>query len=196
ATPVCAQSLDALRTMFSQGLCDVAPDDLLRAGERPAPIAPAVLRRGSDRRPFRVHIGVRDERLYSRLRAVPGASWDRATKSLTYPPTAAAALGELADRGVIADPDKVLSPAEVSVSLDGRNGTFVVRGDRRAQAAFDKYFPRRDVVSAWLQRGIDVAFADGFSEEIYRGELARHAAEVPQPAGLTEPLFDYQARNV
>ena len=194
--PVCTQVLEALRLMDAEGLCDVAPDDLLAEGERVHPVAPAVLRSGTDRRPFRVQVGIRDERLFSRLRTVPGSSWDKGTQSLTYPPTSAAALGELVDRGVVADPDKVLSPSGVSVSFDARSGRFVARGDRRAQAALDKYFPGTDVVAAWVERGLDAGFADSTSEEIYRGELARTADSSPAIAGLQEPLFEYQARNV
>jgi hypothetical protein len=194
--PVCTQVLDVLRSMDAEGLCDVAPDDLLQDGERVHPVAPAVLRAGTDRRPFRVQVGVRDDRVFSRLRTVPGSSWDKGTQSLTYPPTSAAALGELVDRGVVADPDKVLSPSGVSVSFDARSGKFVARGDLRAQSALERYFPATDVVDAWRGRGLDVGFADSTSEEIYRGELARVSDSPVGIDGLLEPLFDYQARNV
>lgn len=189
---VCAQSVDALRRFYYDGLTDVAVDDLLSAGEEPEPCRPAMLRPGSLKRPYQVKTAFRDDNLYARLNSVPGAQWDKEAKALSYPPTAAAALAELVERGVIDDPGRLLSPADVVVYFDNRTGAFVVRGDQRAAAAFGKYFPAQDVVARWAERGLDVAFADSISEEIYRGERARGAG-VLQPEGLVYPLYDYQA---
>lgn len=196
STPVCSRSVRLLRSLFSEGVCDVSPDDLLDPEEQVVELAPARLRAGSGSRPFRVQTGTQDQGVYARLRSIPGASWDRSARVITYPATAAAALGELVDRGVLDDPEGVLSPAEVSITFDTRTGRFVLRGDPRAQASFDRYFPQRDVVAAWEERGLDVAFCDPVSEEIYRGEVARAAPEATPPAGLAVPLFPYQTRNV
>lgn len=192
---VCTQSVEALREMFYEGLVDVSVDSLIEDGETITPCTPALLRAGSRNRPFVVQTAVRDDNLYSRLRSIPGASWDKRLNGVTYPPTAAAALAELADRGVISDPERLLRPADTTITFDVRSGRFRVMGDPRAQASFDLNFPKKDVVAAWQSKGLDVAFADPFSEEVYKGELAR-AGEGLQPAGLLLPLFDYQARTV
>lgn len=194
-TQVCAQSVDELRKMFYEGLTDVAVDDLLAGGEDPPPCREALLRPGTLKRPYHVTTAMRrNEGLYARLRSIPGAQWDKGAGALSYPPTAAVALAELVERGVLDDPDRLLRPAEVVVYYDGRTGLFVVRGDERAARAFPKFFPAQDVVARWQERGVDVAFADGTTEEIYRGERAR-AGEGLQPEGLRYPLYDYQART-
>jgi SNF2 family DNA or RNA helicase len=52
-------------------------------------------------------------------------------------------------------------------------------------------FPGRDVMQAWVERGLDVAFADEFSKEMYNGEIARGSDGV-QPDGLQIELYPYQ----
>jgi superfamily II DNA or RNA helicase len=192
---VCAQSVDKLRSWFLEGWCDVAVDDLLGDGETLSAVRYAVLRAGSLRRPYLVHPQLRDETLFAKLRTVPGATWDKKAQALTYPPTAGAALAELVDRGIVEDPDRLLSPAEVVVSFDARTGGFSVRGDERASAAFSKSFPAHDVVAVWKGRGVDVAFADEFTAEVYRSERAR-GGDGLQPAGMKLDLFPYQAQTV
>lgn len=192
---VCEQTLDDLRRMYYEGLLDVAPDELLSPGEQPPSVAPAVVRDGSRTRPFVVYPSTRDEQLFSRLRAAPGAYWDRRAKAMTYPPNAAAALSDLVERGVVDDPDGLLQPSDVTVMFDGASGRFTVRGDPRAQRAFDEHFPSVDAVAEWGSRGIDVDFSDDFTREVYRGELARHGDGV-NPAGLAVDLFPFQQQDV
>ena len=192
---VCTQSVEQLRRWFADGLCDIPVDTLLRSGEVLAPIADAVLRPGTLRRPYQVVTAIRNDQTFARLRAIPGASWDRTSHALSYPTHAASALSELVERGVLDDPAKLLSPADVTISFDARNGTFMVRGDDRAQKAFDHYFPSQDVVAKWRGRELDVGFADTFTEEVYRGELARAAGGM-QPVGLNATLWPYQAQSV
>lgn len=190
------QAVETLREWYAtEGLTDVYVDELINEDEQPAEATPAVLRPGSLKRPFVVLMGVRDDALFARLRSVAGAQWEKQLQGLSYPATSAAGLGELVNRGIISDPQNLLQPADLTVTFDGRIGKFVVRGDERAQAAFDKNFPARDVVAEWREKNFDVAFADPFTEEVYRGELARKS-EGLQPQGLKEPLFEYQARNV
>jgi superfamily II DNA or RNA helicase len=193
---VCAQSVDQLRDWYRAGLTDVAVDTLLAPDETPAPVKEAVLRPGSLRRPYQVATALRNDRLFAKLRAIPGASWDRAAHALSYPLQAAAALHELVERGVLDDPDRLLSPAAVTISFDSRTGLFTVRGDDRAQRAFNTYFPRSDVMAAWRAKGLDVAFSDSFTEEVYRGELARANPDGVQPDGLKATLWPYQAQSV
>ena len=193
-SPVCAQSVSNLRSWHLAGLTDVCVDDLLARGETPLPITPASLRRGTLRRPFLVALNMRDDRLFSRLRAVAGAQWEKNAGGLSYPSSAAAALAELVDRGVISDPDGVLSPAGVVVTFDSRIGTFSVRGDDRAAGVFEQNFPQRDVMATWVARGLDVAFADDLSAEVYKGRIAA-AGQLEQPASITEPMFPHQIRN-
>lgn len=192
---VCSQSLDALRGWYYDGLTDLSVDRLLEPGEQPEPCQDAILRPGSLRRPFMVHPAQRDDILFARLRAIPGSAWEREAGAMSYGPMSAPALGELVDRGVLDDPANLLSPAAVSVGFDTRVGKFSVRGDDRAAASFTQHFPERDVMEIWRERGLDVAFADSFSEEIYRGELAR-VKEPPAIDGMLIPLYDYQARSV
>ena len=190
------QAVETLRGWYhADGLTDVYVDELLAPDEALPEAATAVLRPGSLKRPFVVILGKRDDQVFARFRSVPGALWEKQIQGLSYPATSSVALGELVSRGVLSDPLKLLQPAEVTVAFDGRVGTFAVKGDPRAQSAFDKNFPARDVVAEWQAKGLDVAFADPFTEEIYRGEIARQG-EGLQPRGLREPLFEYQAKNV
>lgn len=192
-TLVCTQSVELLRRMFYDGLIDTAPDALIEPGEVVESAPPATLRAGSRARPYLVHVAFRDDTMFARLRSIPGANWEKRAGAMSYPPQAAAALAELVDRGQLADPDRVLDAGGVTITFDGRVGRFVVRGDRRAQPAFDKYFPGRDVFAEWAAKGIDVAFSDPFTEQMYRGELARGQRAKYQPDGLLLSLFDYQA---
>jgi SNF2 family DNA or RNA helicase len=179
--------------MFAEGLTDVAIDDLLAPDEDPPVARPATLRSGSTRRPFLAVPAFRNnDTLYAKLRSIPGAQWERAAGGVSYGPMASTALAELVARGLLDDPQRLLSPAEVITAFDGRSGRFAVRGDERAQAAFDARYPSVDVMSVWRDRGLDVAFDSEFTEEIYRGELAR-VTDGLQPKGLLEPLFGYQA---
>jgi hypothetical protein len=188
---VCTQSVDALRSAHRQGLVDVDVDRLLTPDDQLTAVKPALLRRGSLRRPFMVHMAARDDTLYARLTSVAGARWERKTAAVSYPSSAAAPLAELVDKGVIDDPEGVLTPAAVTVTWDGRTGEFTLRGDRRAADVFADRFPDKDVMATWRERGLDVAFADDLSEEIYRGELARRGGGL-QPDGMALDLYAYQ----
>lgn len=192
---VTAQAVDELRNWFAvEGLTDVYVDELLEDGESLPQAAAATLRPGSLRRPYLVTIGMRSDALFTRLRSLPGAQWEKSAQAMSYPAQASAGLAELVRRGVIYDPSKLLSPADINVAYDSRSGEFTVLGDERAQVAFNKFFPHRDVVAAWKEKGFDVAFTDVFSEEVYRGEVAR--GSFLHPSGLREELFPYQAESV
>ena len=191
---VSRRSVEQLRRMYYDGLTDVAVDDLLDDTETPPQMPDAVVRHGSSKRPFVVHMATRDDRLYSRLTSIGSGRWERGAGGVSYPASSAAALAELVAKGIVADPDNLLRPADVTVTFDARTGRFSVIGDRRAQPMFDRYFPDRDVVAEWAKRGFDVAFSDELSEEIYRGERAR-ANELLQPKRLTRELYPYQQRD-
>lgn len=189
------QAVETLREWYhTEGLTDVYVDELLVPGESLPEASTAILRPGSLKRPFVVILGRRDDQIFARFRGVPGAQWEKQIQGLSYPATSAVALNELVERGVLTDPLDLLRPADVTVAFDGRVGRFAVNGDPRAQVAFDKNFPARDVVAEWKEKGIDADFSDPFTEEVYRGEIARGRAL--QPEGLREPLFEYQAQNV
>jgi SNF2 family DNA or RNA helicase len=192
---VTAQAVDLLRGWYlKEGLTDVCVDELVPAGEVLPVAKDGVLRRGSLKRPYLVQMGTRSDSLFNRLRALPGAQWEKSASALSYPPGAAAALGELVTRGVLDDPDAVLRPSDITVTFDVRTGVFRISGDDRAQSAFDRHFPARDVVTEWRAKGFDVGFTDPFAEEVYLGEIAR--GDELQPVGLLEPLFPYQAQSV
>ncbi len=194
-TAACEQSAEQLRQLYLQGLVDIPVDDLLDQGEALPRLRDAVLRPGTTRRPFVVVMGARSDALFARLRAIPGAQWERQAHGMSYGPMAGPALAELVDRGVIDDPGRLLQPADVVITFDGRTGQFGVRGDPRAKVAFDAKFPERDVVGIWRSRGIDVAFDTQFTEEVYRGELARVGPGL-RPEGLRMDLYEYQAQTV
>lgn len=194
-TTVCTQSIEALRGWFHAGWLDVSPDDLVETGETLTPCPEATLTRGSVRRPYLVRTALRDDHLYMKLNAISGAVWEKEAQGVSYPPGAFVALHELARRGVISDPESLLAPALVIVAFDGRVGRFVVRGDDRASQAFTEHFPDVDVMAVWRERGLDVAFADSFTAEVYAGELARRS-EGLQPAGLCVDLYPYQRQDV
>ncbi len=199
---LCAQTLEQLRAWHYEGLVVNHPDTLLTPGEAPAPCREALVRPGGRSRPFVVHTAWRDDRLWSRLTAVTTAEYSKKQQALTYAPQAAVALGELVDAGVLDDPEQLLTPAPLTVAFDARDGRFKLRtqegGDeprRQAQAAFDHYFPTRDPVAGWRSQGLQVAFTDPLSEQVYRGELSRAAGGF-QPEGLLLDLFPFQRAAV
>lgn len=193
--PVSAQAVDALRQWHYRGYTDVSVDELLVNGEQIESVAGAVVSSGSARRPFLVRLGGGNDTLFSRLRSVPGARWERDRQAFSYPPQAVAQLAALVDRKVVSDPQRLLTPADVTVYFDSATGAFAVRGDERAQAAFDANFPAVDVLDVWRQRQLDVDFADPFTAEVYQGELAR-AGEGVRPDGLHLDLYPYQQVDV
>lgn len=194
-TAVCTQSRDMLCRAHRLGLIDVDPDSLVAEGETLADLPAAVLRSGTARRPFQVQMAHRDDTLYAKLSAVPGSRWEKGSGSISYPASAVAPLSELVEKGVVADPGGLLRPAEVSVSYDARVGEFRIQGDERASRSFEKNFPAKDVMTAWQEKGLDVAFSDDFSAEMYRGEIARRHDKI-QPDGMNLELYDYQQSDV
>jgi superfamily II DNA or RNA helicase len=195
-TLVCAQSVDGLRQLFYRGLTDVSVDSLLASDEVLPTARAASLRAGTPRRPFYVHLAFREDNTYQKLSRLPGAQWEKKAQAVSFPASGAVALAELVARGVIDDPEKLLAPAAATVAFDSRIGKFTVLGDdKRAAVAFDQHFPASDVVASWKSRGLDVAFLEPFSEQMYHGELARNGPGL-QPAGLLLDLFDYQKRTV
>lgn len=193
--PLCTQVVDGLRTWHYRGWTDVAVDDLLHPGDVITPLADAVVAAGSRRRPYQVRMEVRSDQLYQRLKSLPGGRWDRDLGGFSFPPYAWAGLSELARRGVIVDPDGLLTPHAVTIGFDAASGRLAVRGDERAEAHFATHFPTVDVVAVWRQRDLDVGFSDDLAAEVYAGELARHSDGF-EPDGLTVPLYPYQRVDV
>lgn len=194
-TSVCTQSLERLRQWRWEGFLSSDPDTLVPPGEVIKTVKPAELRTGTVRRPFIAFIAIRDDETYTKLTAIPGARWEKAASGVSYPPGAAGALADLVDAGLLDDTHSLLSPADVVVMYDPRTGAFKVRGDARAQSAFDKNFPKHDVMNVWRERGLDVDFADSFSKEMYQGELAR-LSEGVQPEGMLVDLYPYQRTDL
>lgn len=195
-TQLCTQSVEALRAWFYEGLCDVSVDDLVGDGEVVDAAPAATLRKGSSRRPYVVQLAWRDDRLYSRYASLPGARWEKTAGAFSYPALAAAALAELVAAGHLEDPETLLAQADMTVVYDSRTGRFAVHADdERAQIAFDRYFPDIDVVTSWQEKGLDVTFADDFTREMYRGEIARHGAGCDVDS-LKLPLYPYQKVDV
>jgi SNF2 family DNA or RNA helicase len=189
---VCSQTVDTLRQWYFSGVLDTSVDTLLQPGENPPPAAAAVLRLGKGKRPYIVTIGIRDDSTFSRLRAVAGASWDKKLSALTYPSSSAVALNELVAKNIISDPDGCLSTDGAVVMFDTRTGTFTLSTqDTRAREAFSKYFPRRDVVTQWREKNLDVSFLDDFTADMYTAEIARtHPLETPE--GFLIDLYPHQ----
>lgn len=198
---ICDKAVDELRTMhYPDGLLDLSPDDWLDDGEVIPKLAPAVLRSGTTRRPYMVHTAYRDERITNRLKAVPTCAFSSSAKAWTFGPQAAAGLADLVRAKLLDDPEKLLSATDqVIVVFDIRTGGFrMLHGDaniaKQAQAAFNSYFPGRDVVAEWKENGHQVGFADAFSEEVYRGLLLGDGGI--QPEGFLIDLYPYQQHGV
>jgi hypothetical protein len=216
---VCTQSVDTLRQWYYEGLLSTSVDDLVGDGEELVTVLPAVLRQGSAKRPYRVVMVLNTPALYARLHGITGSVWEKSTNAQSYwsyPSGSSAALVELVAKGVLEDPDNILNPGDVTVVFDNRTGRFGVTVDERAHGAFERLFPdldkatewgvlalgafersfpARDVVARWRDRGFNVAFANEFTEETYRGELAR-ARPAPQIEGFKTELWPYQAESV
>lgn len=193
--PLSAQAVSELRTWHHRGWTETSIDDLLARGETPAAVAEAVLGTGSRHRPYTVRVGGGGDRLFSRLRSIPGATWDRRLHALTYPPAAGAALADLVAVGTVADPESVLASHDATICYDTRTGRIVCQGNPRAAAVFATHFPNVDVVSEWRSKGLDVGFLDDLGEQMYRGELIRAAGDAAPPEGLGVDLFSYQATS-
>lgn len=193
---VCDVSVEELKRMYVEQLVAVWAEDLFEPGEAIPVLKPAILRAGSTKRPFVVHTARRDDALFATLRSLPGYSWNQTSKACTYPAHAAAALSELAERGILADPQQLLQRAGVTVTFDGRRGRFkVLGGPPQAQPQFDRHFPTQDPMALWRERGVEVSFLDDFSAEVYAGEIARRGDGI-RPASMTMDLYPYQAQDV
>lgn len=199
---LCSQTLEALRSLYARGLIVTYPHLLLDEDEEVGPCREAMVRPGTRTRPYALTMSKRDDdRLWAHLTGVPSAEYSKKQKALTYAPQAAAALWELLDDGTLDDLDHVLTPGEVTVTFDGRDGRMKVRtraghdDSRLAQQVLDAHFPTHDVVDKWRAGGRDVKFTDTFSEQVYAGEIARNADGL-HPDGIHADLFDYQAADV
>lgn len=194
---VCAQSVQDLREMFYDGLLDVSPDSLIEAGEKLEDAPEAILRAGSERRPYIVTAARRNSVMSQRLRALPGATYSKEARGWSFGPQAAAGLAELVAQGRIGDPEGLFAQDGVlQISFDTRVGRFkVLHPDKRAQAAFDEYYPGRDVYAEWKEKGHEVAFTDNFTAEVYNSglEIARGGI---QPDGFIIDLYPYQRQGV
>lgn len=193
---VCSQSLRRLRDMWERGVLADDPGALVDPDEEIREAPASVIRRAAGGRPYQAECVLRDDRTFRALMSIPGARWDKTSRRVTYPPFSVSGLLDLKRRGVLSDPDGVLEDHAVTVVYDQSSGWFRVVGDPRAQAAFDRAFPSKDVVSEWSKRGIDAGLADPYSEEVYRGELARAAGAEAQPEGLLVDLYEYQRHTV
>jgi SNF2 family DNA or RNA helicase len=189
------ETVKSLREWFYQGLCNQIIDDILDDDQELKNSPEAQLYSGTVRRPYKIRTGRRDDVLYSRLRAIPTASWDKKSQALTFGVPGAVALRELLEEGVLEDLENLLTRAETTIAFDARSGVFKIFGDERAQASFDQNFPQRDVMAAWSAKNLSVDFSDSFSEEVYRGELAKVNSEW-QPKNLKLDLFEYQRKAV
>ena len=109
------QSPDELARLHMLGMVDVSPDTLVDPANLPT-LAPATIRHGATpARPYIVQMAKRDDLLYKKLTSISGSRWERASSSISYPPTATVALSELVQKAVIADPDGILDVDGVSV---------------------------------------------------------------------------------
>lgn len=122
---------------------------------------------------------------------LPGGYERERTRGLVYQHTNGGAIARLVYEGTLTDPHHVFPRAEAVVCFDSTTGEFCSFGDPRVEQSLERFFPQKDVVAAARGHGVDVQFSDPFSEEVYRGKLARHGEGI-QPSGITVDLFDYQ----
>lgn len=143
----------------------------------------------SEKYPYAVWQAWHDEDPH--LRRIPGGYERRGTPGLVYQHTNGGAIAKLYYDGALTDPHNVFPDAEAVVGYDSTTGEFYASGDDRVVQSLERFFPEKDVVQAARAHGVDVQFTDPFSEEVYRGELARLGDGI-QPDGITLELFDYQ----
>lgn len=129
------------------------------------------------------------------LDRIAGGYKRKSVGGLVYPPTSVGAIARLFYEGSYTDPEGVFPRAEAVVVYDSATGDFCTFGDPRVEQSFDRFFPQKDVVAAARAHGVDVQFSDSFTEEVYRGEIARHSDGI-QPDGITFDLFPYQKTAV
>lgn len=190
------QALRIMRPWVSRGWLAEPAESLLAPGERPRRVARGRVERGTVKRPLAVRIAMRGDGTYERLKEAADGRWDKVRRVLTFAPMSVTALTDLVSSGFLEDPEGLLERPGTVVAFDVRTGLFAVRGDdARAESAFRANFPTVDVMSVWRERGLEVGFADSFSREVYRGEIAR-AAPLPPHPDLNVELRDYQRRNV
>lgn len=189
---VCIQSVESLRQWFMAGSVDTNVDSLLEPGESLPVASAAVLRSGAGKKPYVVAIGIRDDRTFTRLRAVVGANWDKRLGGLTYPSSSAAALSDLVQKGIVSDPESLLTRDGAVVMFDSRTGQLSLNGnDSRAKEVFAKHFPNKDVVDLWKEKGLEVDFLDDFTKSMYQAELARIRPRAT-PEGFKIELYPHQ----
>lgn len=136
--------------------------------------------------------GDNDDPLVARI---PGGYERKGSNGLVYPVPSGGAIARLVYEGTLSDPQGVFPRSEAVVGYDSTTGEFFSAGDERVEQSLDRFFPQKDVVAAARNHGVDVQFSDPFSEEVYRGELARHGEGI-QPDGITLQLFPYQRTAV
>lgn len=170
-------------------------------------VADGVLREGTGRN--RWWVIPRGGDSFGMFQQVPGARWDRQHRVFRCGAASVPTLADMAARGVLVDPGGILADGDghragagdgsapgpdggVVVSFDMRTGRFRVRGDPGAARVFQQWWPERDVVGCWRQRGLPVRFSDRFSELVYAGEVARQGPGL-WPDRLKLRLTDYQA---
>lgn len=129
------------------------------------------------------------------IRLIPGGYRKEGTNVYSFPATSGGTIARLVADGVLSDPDRMIPRADALVGFDSRTGEMYATGDARVQAALDRFFPEKDIVDAARNHGVDVQFTDAFSEQVYRGELARHGEGI-QPSGISVQLFPYQKQAV
>lgn len=129
------------------------------------------------------------------LSRIPGGYERSKTPGLVYPYTSGGAIARLVYDGALSDSRGVFPHADAVVGYDISTGEFFTSGDPRVEQSMQRFFPDKDVVAAAREHGVDVQFTDRFSEEVYRGEIARHGDGL-QPEGITVTLFPYQRTAV
>lgn len=112
-----------------------------------------------------------------------------------FPAESAGVIGRLVAEGTFRDPHNLFPEAEAVVGFDSMSGEFYSYGDPRVEQSIERFFPEKDVVAAAREHGVDVELNDPLSEEVYRGELARHGDGI-QPEGINIELFPYQKTSV
>lgn len=195
----CAQMHQRLTELFLKGVVTTSGEALRLDGEKLAPARHArVVGAPPGQEGFAFSVSIRSYGLaaWDQVSHITGAVWVKERAAFLVPFSGVVALRGLERAGVVEDPFEVLKVVDTTVLFVREHGEFTVLGpDYRADDAFQKHFPYKDVVGQWRERGIDVGFADPFTQEVYNGELARYS-ELPRFDGLKVPLYEYQRRNV
>lgn len=190
----CAQTVQAMAKWHRAGHIDADITTLLEPEEEPAPCHLGMLLPGPGKHSYQVWLAWRQAPQNREITKL--GSRISKTNRYKFQSSAAGNLQQLVARGVLSDPHGLLvAGGDATIAFDVLSGGMQVAGDPRVDTAMARHWPKKDVVAAARNHGVDVRFLDAFTEQVYRSELAANGPGI-QPDGISVPLFPYQKQAV